>query len=72
MTALLTVLLFGTAFAVSIWSLVNSVRPQLHRYRALFAPAAPAPLVLAPTRVTVRWSSPAPRRAEPRRVREAA
>ena len=57
---MLTALLFGTAFVASIWTLVASIRPQLHRYRALFAPArtmAPPPLV--PTRVTVRWSAPA-------------
>ena len=59
MTALLIVLLFATTFAASVWTLYVSVRPQLHRYRALFAPAAVLPgLPMQPSRVTVRWSSP--------------
>lgn len=60
MSALLVALLFGSAFVASVWTLVTSIRPQIHRYRALFAPAptmTPPPLV--PTRVTVRWPAPA-------------
>jgi hypothetical protein len=58
MTALLTVLLFGTAFAVAAWTLFTSIRPQLHRYQALFAPKVQLLPVLVPTRVTVRYSVP--------------
>jgi len=63
MTALLTVLLFGTAFAVSIWTLVMSIHPQLHRYRALFMGTARPLPTLVPARVTVRYSGPAHRAA---------
>lgn len=61
MMAILSVLLFGTAFAISIWSLVTSVRPQLHRYAALFGAAPVAHSTLPPrlSRVTVRPSVPA-------------
>ena len=56
----LTVMLFGAAFLASVWTLVASIRPQLHRYRALFTPCPPiADLPLQVTRVTVRWA-PAP------------
>lgn len=54
MTALLSVLLFATAFAASAWTLYISVRPQLHRYRALFAPVAIPALPMRMSRVTVR------------------
>jgi hypothetical protein len=58
---LLTLVLFGTAFVTAIWTLVASVRPQLHRYRALFAPCPPiAALPLRATRVTVRWAPAQP------------
>jgi len=63
MTALLTVLLFGTAFAASVWTLFVSIRPQLHRYQALFAPKARPLPALVPTRVTVRYSAPVRRSA---------
>ena len=54
---ILSVVLFGTAFLASVWTLVASIRPQLHRYRALFAPCPPiAELPLRATRVTVRWT----------------
>jgi hypothetical protein len=58
MIALLAVLLFATAFAASLWTLYISIKPQLHRYRALFAPAATAELALRPSRITIRWSAP--------------
>lgn len=59
MIALLAVLLFATAFAASAWTLCISIRPQLHRYRALVAPAPVAQLPMHPSRITVRWSVPA-------------
>ena len=71
MFALLTVLLFGTAFAASLWTLYVSIKPQLHRYRALFAPAPTiADLPLRASRVTVRWSPAQP--VAPLRLRVAA
>lgn len=60
MTALLAILLFGTAFLVSAWSLVASIRPQIHRYRALFA-AAPELPAAAPIRIRPRAPVPARR-----------
>ncbi|WP_169798311.1 hypothetical protein [Sphingomonas soli] len=57
MTALFATLLFATAFAASAWTLYSSIRPQLHRYRALFVPAIPALPMSAP-RVTVRRAPP--------------
>ena len=54
MTALLAVLLFGTAFAASAWALYASIRPQLHRYRAVFTPVTLGALPVRPTRVTAR------------------
>lgn len=71
MTALFTVLLFGTAFAASVWTLFVSIRPQLHRYRALFTPKPHLLPELAPARVTVRWSAPV-RRPAPFPLRAAA
>ena len=54
---ILSVVLFGTAFLAAVWTLAASIRPQLHRYRALFAPAPVlADLPLRATRVTVRWA----------------
>ena len=49
------VLLFATAFAASVWTLVSSVRSQLHRFAELVQPVVTVP-VLAPrlTRLTVR------------------
>lgn len=53
MFAVLSALLFGTAFIASLWTLHVSVQPQLHRYAALFSAmqrkmkrAAPAPASL--------------------------
>lgn len=54
MSGLLTLLLFGTAFAASVWTLYASVRPQLHRYRALFASAPALPELPMVARFTVR------------------
>ena len=60
MSAVLTLLLFGTSLAASAWTLYVSIRPQLHRYRALFSPApVAAQLPLRATRITVRWTTPA-------------
>ena len=55
MTAIAITLLFGAAFVASIWTLVASVRPQLHRFAELVRPAATAP-ALPPRlgRVTAR------------------
>ena len=65
----LPVLLFGAAFLASLWTLVASVRPQLHRYRALFAPAPTlAELPLRATRVTVRWTPAQPAARMPLRA----
>lgn len=58
MSAILVTLLFSGAFAAAVWTLIASVRPQLHRYRALFSPAPAAGRPLVPNRVTVRWSGP--------------
>ena len=55
MTGIAIVLLFGSTFVVAAWTLYASIRPQLHRFEALFGlvPALPA---LPPrlSRVTVR------------------
>lgn len=37
MFAVLSALLFGTAFIASVWTLYASVQPQMHRYHALFS-----------------------------------
>ncbi len=64
MTALLTVLLFGVAFAVAIWTIVTSVTARLPRMRELIGQSVARPLPeLVPTRITVRWSAPTPRPA---------
>lgn len=55
MTGIAIALLFGSTFVAAAWTLYASVRPQLHRFEALFGlvPALPA---LPPrlSRVTVR------------------
>ena len=43
MSAIAIVLLFGAAFAASVWTLYVSVRPQLHRFAELTRPAAALP-----------------------------
>ena len=55
MTGFAVLLLFGSAFAVSVWALFASVRPQLHRFAELARPASSLP-ALPPrlSRVTVR------------------
>lgn len=59
MTALLTVLLFGTALAVALWTIVSSVVAALPRMRELTGLNAAQPLPeLVPTRITVRYSAP--------------
>ncbi|WP_404339179.1 hypothetical protein AB2M62_07975 [Sphingomonas sp. MMS12-HWE2-04] len=37
------VLLFGTAFVASLWTLVTSVGAQLHRFQALGRPVSTLP-----------------------------
>jgi hypothetical protein len=72
MTALLTVLLFGTAFAVAAWTIASSIVGALPRIRELTGLNAAQPLPeLVPTRVTVRYASPA-RRPAPFPLRAAA
>jgi hypothetical protein len=64
MTALLTVLLFGAAFAVAGWTIATSIAAALPRMRELTGRTLARPLPeLAPTRVTVRYSTPARRPA---------
>ncbi|WP_137863935.1 MULTISPECIES: hypothetical protein [unclassified Sphingomonas] len=64
MTALLTVLLFGTAFAVAGWTIVTSIAGALPRMRELAGRDVSRPLPEpVPARVTVRWSTPARRPA---------
>jgi hypothetical protein len=67
---LLSILLFGTAFAASVWTLIASVSEKLPRMRALLSPIQPLP-ELVPSRVTVRWAS-APARSARFPLREAA
>ncbi|NYT40138.1 hypothetical protein HZY97_05180 [Sphingomonas sp. R-74633] len=57
MTALLTVLLFGAAFAIAAWTIASSVAAALPRIRELTGQNAALP-ALVPTRVTVRYSAP--------------
>lgn len=60
MIALLTLTLFATAFAASVWTMFATIRAQMPRIRELLgAPAAVAALPMRPNRVTVRWSAPA-------------
>lgn len=59
MTALLTVLLFGAAFALAAWTIVTSIAGALPRMRELTGLNLVQPLPeLVPTRVTVRYSAP--------------
>ncbi|MDG2532978.1 hypothetical protein P6144_04920 [Sphingomonas sp. HITSZ_GF] len=64
MTALLTVLLFGTAFAVAAWTIVTSIATALPRIRELTGRNLAQPLPeLVPTRITVRYAAPVRRPA---------
>lgn len=64
MTALLSVLLFGTAFAVAGWTIFSSIAAALPRIRELTGSNLAQPLpALVPTRVTVRYAAPARRAA---------
>ena len=48
-------LLFLAAFAASVWTLIASIRPQLHRFAELFAPVSTLPALPARlSRLTVR------------------
>ncbi|MEP9360483.1 hypothetical protein [Sphingomonas sp. KR3-1] len=71
MTALLTVLLFGTAFVVAVWTIFASIANQLPRMRELLGQTAQPLPALVPTRVTVRYAAPA-RRPAPFPLRAAA
>lgn len=55
MTGIAIVLLFGSAFLAAGWALFASIRPQLHRFKALFGlvPTLPT-LPTRLSRVTVR------------------
>ena len=55
MTGIAIALLFGSAFVAAAWTLYASIRPQLHRFEALFRPVAALP-ALPPrlSRVTIR------------------
>jgi hypothetical protein len=55
MTGIAIVLLFGSTFVVAAWTLYASIRPQLHRFEALFGSVSTLP-ALPPRlgRVTVR------------------
>jgi len=55
MTGFAIALLFGSAFMIAVWTMIASIRPQLHRFAALIGPAAALP-ALPPrlSRVTVR------------------
>ena len=55
MSAIAIALLFGAAFIASVWTLIASVRPQLHRFAELIHPVSTAP-ALPPrlSRVTAR------------------
>lgn len=63
MTALLTVLLFGTAFAIAAWTIFTSIAGALPRMRELTGRGAQALPELVPTRITVRYAAPARRSA---------
>lgn len=64
MTALLTVLLFGTAFAIAGWTIATSIAAALPRMRELTGRNFAQPLPeLVPTRITVRYSAPTRRAA---------
>ena len=69
MSAIGIVLLFGVAFALSVWTLCTSIRPHLHRFRELLGSGAtPALPPQTPSRITVRWSQPRPGAATPLRA----
>jgi len=55
MTGFAIALLFGSAFLIAMWTMIASIRPQLHRFAELFRQAAALP-ALPPrlSRVTVR------------------
>jgi hypothetical protein len=55
MTGFAVLVLFGSTFAIATWTLILSIRPQLHRFAELFG-TVPAVAALPPrrSRVTVR------------------
>jgi len=72
MVSLFAYLLLGTAFAVSLWTIATSVAGQFPRMRELLGRDAARPLPeLVPSRVTVRYATPA-RRPAPFPLRAAA
>ncbi|WP_158298746.1 hypothetical protein [Sphingomonas psychrotolerans] len=55
MTGFAIALLFGSAFIVSVWAMIATIRPQLHRFAELFRPASNLPALPARLgRVTIR------------------
>lgn len=65
MVAVLTTLLFATAFAVSIWAIFATITPRIDYIRALMLGGpVPALAPVATSRVRV-MPRPAPRRAAP-------
>ncbi len=60
MTGFAIALLFGSAFIVSIWAMIATIRPQLYRFAELLRPASSLPALPARiSRVTVRAVVPA-------------
>jgi hypothetical protein len=55
MTGFAVLMLFGSAFALSAWTMFATIRPQAHRFAELFRPVSNLP-ALPPrfARVTVR------------------
>ncbi|TGX56126.1 hypothetical protein E5A73_03235 [Sphingomonas gei] len=55
MTGFAIALLFGSAFIVSVWTMIATIRPQLHRFAELFGTASSLPALPGRlSRVTVR------------------
>ena len=54
MVSLLGFAVFGSAFLLAIWTMVASVRPQMHRLAVLFGAAEAIPALPPAPRPTVR------------------
>lgn len=55
MTGFAVLMLFGSAFAVSVWAMFATIVPQAHRFAELFRPASRLPRLPSRfRRVTVR------------------
>lgn len=73
MTGFAVFFLFGSAFLAAIWTLVASVRPQLHRFAELFGRARPVAVPASSQRLSrVRVRSVPARMPRPRPQRAAA